>query len=173
MIFILCLAAILLALKRGGLLEPEHGSFVAVDGDSLRQGEGEYRLHAIDAPELHQTCASATGVNYPCGREAQKALRTLVTGKDLDCSILETDRYRRLVVTCTSAGRDINAEMVRQGWAIAYRQHGLEYVSAEAEAIEAKRGIWQGHFVRPEKWRAEHRNPAVQGGMIEDPPEPD
>ena len=173
MIFILLLAAVLLALKRGGLLEPEHGSFVAVDGDSLRKGEEEYRLHAIDAPELHQTCTSATGVSYPCGREAQKALRNLVAGKNLDCSILETDRYRRLVVSCTSAGRDINAEMVRQGWAIAYRQHSLDYVSAEAAAKQAKRGIWQGHFVRPEKWRAEHRNNAVHGAMADEQTEPD
>ena len=173
MIFVLLLAAVLLALKRGGLLEPEHGTFVAVDGDSLRKGEGEYRLHAIDAPELHQTCSTATGALYPCGREAQKTLRNLISGKELDCIVLETDRYHRLIITCKSAGRDINAEMVRLGWAIAYRQHGLDYAAAEAEAKQARRGIWQGHFDRPDQWRAEHRNNAVQGGMADDQAEPD
>ncbi len=165
MVFVTLLVMVILALNRTGWLAPERGSFIAIDGDSLRKGESEYRLHAIDAPELHQTCVSSSGADYPCGREAHKVLRTLVSGHDLTCRILETDRYGRFVGSCSAAEIDINAEMVRQGWAIAYRQHGLDYAAAESEARNARRGIWQGRFETPEDWRAEHRNKVIQSGM--------
>ena len=172
MVFITLLGLLLLALRQTGWLAPEQGSFIAIDGDSLRKGDSEYRLHAIDAPELQQNCVSASGADYPCGRDAQKALRALVAGHDLSCRILETDRYGRAVATCMQSRLDINAEMVRQGWAIAYRQHGLDYIAAETAAKKARRGIWQGPFEMPEDWRAEHRNNLVQGGMTE-APQPD
>ena len=172
MVFVVLLAMVMLALNRAGWLAPEKGTFIAIDGDSLRKGDNEYRMNAINAPELHQTCKSASGANDPCGHDAQKALRALVAGKSLECRILETDRYGRFVATCTAGETDINAEMVRQGWAIAYRQHGLDYVAAESQAKKARRGIWQGQFETPEDWRAEHRKNAVQGSMAERP-EPD
>ena len=171
-VFVTLLVMVILALNRTGWLAPESGSFIAIDGDSLRKGDGEYRLHAIDAPELHQNCVSASGAGYPCGRDAQKALRALVSGKSLDCRILVTDRYGRFVATCAAGETDINAEIVRQGWAIAYRQHGLDYVAAESQAKKARRGIWQGQFETPEDWRTKHRKNAVQGSMAERP-EPD
>ena len=163
MVFITLLGLLLLALRQTGWLAPAQGTFIAIDGDSLRKGDNEYRMHAINAPELHQTCKSASGANYPCGHDAQKALRALVAGKSLECRILETDRYGRFVATCTAGETDINAEMVRQGWAIAYRQHGLDYVAAESQAKKARRGIWQGQFETLEDWRAEHRNNAGPG----------
>ncbi len=173
MIFVTLFAMLLVALQKMGWLEPEHGTFIAIDGDSLRKGDSEYRLHAIDAPELHQTCASASGADYPCGRDAQKALRQLVAHQTLSCRILETDRYGRFVATCMAAVLDINAEMVRLGWAIAYRSHGLDYAAAETAAKKARRGIWQGQFVMPEDWRAEHRNSLMQGSMADAVPQPD
>lgn len=172
-VFLALLAMVLLALRQMGWLMPDQGQFIAVDGDSLRKGESEYRLHAIDAPELHQSCASASGADYPCGREAREALRRLVSGHNFTCRSLETDRYGRQIATCTANGLDINAEMVRLGWAIAYRRHGLDYVAAEAEAKAARHGVWQGRFQQPEDWRAQHRNHTVQGGMSGEAPQPD
>ena len=125
------------------------------------------------APELHQTCSSASGADCPCGRDAQKALRALVSGHDLSCRILETDHYGRAIATCPQADLDINAEMVRLGWAIAYRQHGLDYIAAETAAKKARRGIRQGPFETPDDWRAEHRNSLVQGGMADGTLQPD
>jgi endonuclease YncB( thermonuclease family) len=149
------------------------GRFTAIDGDSLRQGAQEYRLHAIDAPELHQDCRDAAGAAYPCGREAREALRALIANQPLACAVSDTDRYGRLVATCRAGGRDINGEMVRQGWAIAYRRHGRTYVGAEDEARAARRGIWQGTFQAPEDWRNERRKAMSRGGLAEEPLPPD
>jgi endonuclease YncB( thermonuclease family) len=166
-IFALLLIMVLVAARQAGWLLPEKGRFTAIDGDSLRRGESEYRLGAIDAPELHQSCLNASGHSYACGREAQKALRRLVSGKNLECRISDTDRYGRLVATCFAEDADINGEMVRLGWAVAYRRHGLDYVRAEEEARRNRRGIWQGQFETPQDWRESHRNSLRRGGMAE------
>jgi endonuclease YncB( thermonuclease family) len=47
--------------------------------------------------------------------------------------------------------------MVRQGWAIAYRQYGLEYVQDELVAQKASSGMWAGEFVPPWEWRKGRR----------------
>jgi endonuclease YncB( thermonuclease family) len=159
------LAAILLALRHFGLLEPEIGQFAAVDGDSLRQGDTELRLHGIDAPELHQDCRTASGIGYPCGREARNRLAKLIAGAILTCQIFETDRYGRGVATCKAGDLDINGEMVRLGWAIAYRRHGTAYLAEESAAKTTRRGIWQGPFENPETWRERHRDELTLGGV--------
>lgn len=168
LLIIATLAGVLLAMRQAGWLEPETGGFIAIDGDSLRKGNREYRLNGIDAPELHQICKDASGMDYPCGRDARNALRALVSAKTLACAIIETDRYGRSIAVCKAGERDINAEMVRLGWAIAYRRHSLAYVAAERAARDAGRGIWQGRFDIPEDWRARHRDERVRGGMAAD-----
>lgn len=172
-VFVVLLVMVMFGLRQAGLLAPESGSFMAIDGDSLRKGKEEYRLAAIDAPELHQNCKDARGEVYSCGREAQRALRALVGGGSIDCIVTDVDRYGRAVATCTKGARDINAEMVRLGWAIAYRRHGTDYVDAENEARSAGRGIWQGDFETPEDWRARHRQGLVKGGLGGDEDLPD
>jgi endonuclease YncB( thermonuclease family) len=154
---------IVFGLNRTGWFAPETGSFTAIDGDSLRKGEREYRLHGIDAPELGQSCTRADGSSFPCGRNARDELRKLVRGEVLDCAIRETDRYGRLVADCRAGVNDINREMVRSGWAIAYRRHGTDYAADERAAREARRGIWQGEFETPERWRERHRNDMMRG----------
>ncbi len=158
-------AMIVFALNFAGV--PASGQFVAIDGDSLRRDDVDFRLHGIDAPELHQTCMNEAGGDYPCGREAQRALSQLVRGATLSCPAIDTDRYGRVVATCQGGGRDVNGEMVRLGWAIAYRKHSHSYIDEENEAREARRGIWQGAFESPEQWRAGHRQTIVRSDLGE------
>lgn len=170
--FLALLVLVILGGDRMGWFAPETGSFTAIDGDSLRKGEKEYRLHGIDAPELRQSCSGPDGVDYPCGRRAQDHLRALVRGQTLDCTIQETDRYGRRVAQCSAGGTDINREMVLSGWAIAYRRHGTAYGAAEAEARAQRRGLWQGAFEPPERWRERHRRDLMRGAADEgDSPE--
>ena len=71
MVFVVLLVLVLAAARQAGVFEPESGRFTAIDGDSLRKGTVEYRLHAIDAPELHQSCETASARTYACGHEAR------------------------------------------------------------------------------------------------------
>ena len=43
--------------------------------------------------------------------------------------------------------------MVRNGHAVAYKKYSKKYLNDEKYAKKNKLGIWQGAFLRPEKWR--------------------
>ena len=43
--------------------------------------------------------------------------------------------------------------MVKNGHAVAYRRYSKEYVPDEDFAKKNKLGLWQGKFLKPEKWR--------------------
>ena len=165
LVFLALAALVTVAVSRTGWLSPESGRFTAIDGDSLRKGEQEFRLHGIDAPELHQNCTGKDGKSYPCGRTARDHLRSLVKAETLDCDIRETDRYGRFVAECRAGDRDINRDMVQSGWAIAYRRHGTAHADAESAAREAGRGIWQGDLETPERWRERRRKDMMRGDM--------
>ena len=168
LVLLALLAMVAFGADRLGWLFPHEGAFTAIDGDSLRQGAQEYRLHGIDAPELHQDCEDAKGRPYPCGQSARNELRRLVSGRSLACAVRETDRYGRKVVECEAGGENLNAAMVRSGWAIAYRRHGTAYGEMEREAKQAGRGIWQGRFDMPERWREQHRGTLMRGAATSD-----
>ena len=52
-----------------------------------------------------------------------------------------------------AARADINEQIVLQGWALAYRQYSMDYVSAEKAAKSLSGGLWKGQFVLPWDWR--------------------
>jgi len=160
---LLLLAAITYVARQAGVLPDETGSFTAVDGDSLRKDGKDYRLHAIDAPELFQTCQRADGGSYDCGREARDELRRLTRNATVTCQVLDTDRYGRSVAECFAGKQSLNDAMVRSGWAIAYTRHGQDHAAAQDDARSARRGLWQGTFQTPEAWRSANRQQLMQG----------
>lgn len=137
------------------------GPAEVVDGDtiSIRGVDGRIRLYGIDAPEGQQTCDDANGKRYLCGSRAAEALASLI-GRNgrVTCQEMDRDRYRRIVAVCEAGGRAINGELVRQGWALEYRQYSDgRYSGDEAEARRAKRGLFAGTFVEPWDWRRGRR----------------
>ncbi|MEX2127120.1 MAG: thermonuclease family protein [Xanthobacteraceae bacterium] len=131
----------------------------AVDGDSLRVDGEETRLLGIDAPELFQTCRDERGREWPCGREAHAHLRTLVSRGTVDCASSSKDCYGRALARCSAGDiADVGEAMVRRGYALDFMGGG--YQSTEAEARNAKRGIWRGEFERPADYRK--RNPRTE-----------
>jgi endonuclease YncB( thermonuclease family) len=125
-----------------------------VDGDSLVIEGSRVRLYGIDAPEHDQTCP---GVDSPrfCGQEAKQHLTALLI-EPLACENRGTDRYKRALMRCFNAkGQDIAAEMVLNGWAMAYERYSSIYVSQQKEAQSAKRGFWAYGFPNPESYRRE------------------
>jgi endonuclease YncB( thermonuclease family) len=134
------------------------GNAVAVDGDSLLIGETRVRLEGIDAPELMQTCASG-GKTFECGREARNHLRRLIGGRPVSCSGWQTDKFGRTLARCTVPGSDLNAGMVRDGWAVAFGDFEFE----EAQARAQGRGLWKGEFETPREWRRKHAETMEEG----------
>ena len=129
---------------------------VAIDGDTLRAGDGaEYRIFGIDAPELRQSCSEANGKSWLCGRAAKAKLTTLIKSGNVTCQARANDRFGRSVAVCSAEGvPDLGEALVRDGYAIDLGgAAGNPYRDAEAEAQAAKRGIWRGTFERPSDWR--------------------
>jgi endonuclease YncB( thermonuclease family) len=132
------------------------GRVRVADGDSLELAGKRIRLVGIDAPELHQTCVDRKGQTWPCGRTAADELRAHVAGRELTCQPHGMDRYHRLLAACfLDDGSEINAWLVRQGWAVAYGR-STTYHSEQSEAKSAQRGIWSGSFTPPSEWRRQH-----------------
>lgn len=132
------------------------GPATVTDGDSLRIAEERIRLIGIDAPERRQTCR-IHGREWSCGIEARDVLRQLVRGRTVICDVLGRDRWRRALAVCRAGALELNREMVRRGWALAWYPEravpGPDYEPEEEEARAARRGIWQGRFVEPWVWR--------------------
>lgn len=128
------------------------------DGDSFRLGDIRYRLHGIDAPELHQDCDDAKGNKWPCGIRARSELRRLIGTHPLECKAITVDRFGRVVATCHAGGKDLAEEMVRSGYATIFTRSGFTspYEAAQHEARNDKRGIWAGNFDVPSEWRRAH-----------------
>ncbi|MEM8573106.1 MAG: thermonuclease family protein [Pseudomonadota bacterium] len=131
----------------------------AVDGDSLRTASGEeYRIFAIDAPELNQTCTNAKGKEWDCGRAAKRELAKLIRGGEVSCIEKATDKYSRNIAQCSAKGvPDVGEAMVREGLAIDLgRQTNYTYAGAESEARAQSKGMWAGTFQRPGEWRTQN-----------------
>ena len=145
-------AALMLLLPSGRVSADMIGEARIIDGDTVEISGERIRLHGIDAPESRQTC-SVVGEEWRCGESATLALVDETTGQPLTCKGNKRDRYGRLIAVCYSGTEDLNAWMVREGWAVAYRRYSKDYVDEEAEARAAGRGVWRGDFMLPWKWR--------------------
>ena len=121
-----------------------------IDADTVDIDGVRWRLHGIDAPESRQTCRT-WGRTWDCGTAATEALMSRAAG--MSCAGSETDRYGRSIGVCSSGGEDLNAWLVANGWALAYRQYADDYVDEEEEARSQRRGIHGGAFVAPWDWR--------------------
>ena len=123
-----------------------------IDGDTIEVSSARIRLFGIDAPESAQRCLAGTR-RWPCGEEATRALAGRIEGRSVACEERDRDRYGRIVAVCRYGGQDVNAWMVREGWAMAYRRYSRAYVGEEAAAKAAQRGVWRGKLVPPWDWR--------------------
>ena len=75
-------------------------------------------------------------------------------GKIVRCELKDNkDRYNRNIGICFLRKKDINSWLVKNGYAISYKRYSNKYIFEEKYAKENKLGIWQGSFMKPEKWR--------------------
>jgi endonuclease YncB( thermonuclease family) len=155
------LAAAVVACLFGPLSSIAYGDVIGearvLDGDTIDVAGERVRLHGIDAPETRQTC-SVAGVGYDCGKNATRMLTGVVNGQQVTCKGDKRDRYGRLIAVCFVGDSDLNARMVRDGWALAYRKYAKDYVAQESEARASGSGMWRGEFLEPWEWRKQARD---------------
>ena len=119
------------------------------DGDtalviSRNAGKVKVRLYGIDAPETDKPGKPG----QPVGSQAKRMLMYKILGRTVNVEVRDKDQYGRVVGVVRQGGRDVNAEMVREGMAWAYRQylHGAyasEYIALEENARRHRIGIWR------------------------------
>ncbi len=135
-----------------------------IDGDTVHIKSKKIRLEGIDAPEIKQQCqkeflkiSAVVGMNfkknYSCGEISKIKLLNKINKSQVKCISSSRDRYKRYLATCYKNKINLNRWMVRRGFAVAYKRYSKEYERDEEYAKEKKLGIWQGSFIRPEKWR--------------------
>jgi endonuclease YncB( thermonuclease family) len=146
------LTLIVLSLLSSVVTADISGTALVVDGDTIAISGMKIRLSGIDTPERKQTCRKA-GVTWKCGYEVTETLRRWTYTKEVRCIGDEKDRYGRLIADCFVDGYNVNARLVYEGMALAYRKYSKRYVPEEDKARAAKRGMWAGEFVAPWDWR--------------------
>ncbi len=146
---ILSVSALLMAVPL-----PAAAEAIALDGDDIIIEGQDYRLEGVDAFEANQICENLQGQVSPCGDQAKAALAAIIDGRSLACVPTGKRHRGRLIANCTAGGLDIEAEMVRSGWAFVRPdfispQEAARLCAIEAEARAQKAGAWAGRFELP------------------------
>jgi len=127
------------------------------DGDTITildssNQQLKIRLGGIDAPEKAQAY----------GQRSKEHLSGLIQGQQVIIETTKKDKYGRHVGLLLLNGQDVNLEQLRAGLAWYYREYEREltpdlrknYVMAEAEAKDARVGLWSdAQPVPPWQWR--------------------
>ena len=156
------------------------GFVKVIDGDSIKINGINIRLFGIDAPEMKQVCKDEFKKDYYCGAESKNFLeRSILLKLSIPKNLFEEKEEKNYKVWCNSKGKDrygrvlgicgydflyashpnnsLNGWMVKQGYAVAYKNYSKMFIKFEDEAKKNKKGIWKGEFDMPWDWRKKNR----------------
>lgn len=115
----------------GKVIGVTDGDTITILNDKIQY---KIRLAEIDTPEKKQ----------PFGTKCKQILSDKVFGKEVKVLWDKEDRYKRIIGTIILNERNINKEMVSEGFAWHYKQYSKskELEELEQKAREEKRGLW-------------------------------
>lgn len=132
------------------------------DGDTIQVTDSlgtkvKVRMYGIDAPETekgNKRTGKISKLGQPFGEESFQALRQKVDRQRVRLDVMDIDQYKRTVAIVWLDKRNINQEMVADGWAWAYRQyldrpHASDFIAAEEQARKAGKGLWKQSNPQP------------------------
>jgi endonuclease YncB( thermonuclease family) len=130
------------------------GNTIVAEGCDI---EIKVRLVGIDAPQISY---SKFKKGQPYSQKAKKFLAELILDKTVDIRGYGLDSSNRVLGEITLGGKNINVEMIKNGYAEVYGGRLPEnfdptfYRYHEKQAREARRGMWkQGDYISPREWR--------------------
>ncbi|KAE8538747.1 hypothetical protein D1P53_005110 [Cryptococcus gattii VGV] len=144
----------------------------------LRNETISIRIAGVDAPEN----AHFGNPAQPHAKESLEWLRATILGKRMRCQLLAKDQYNRIVAVPYISrrlwrDRPLPLMMLKEGMAVVYKAGGAEYgpwgldemLKVEAEARDAKRGLWAlRKFESPGDFKARMK---LKGDASEERPE--
>lgn len=115
---------------------------VLLDADNTQH---KIRLNGIDAPENGQ----------PYGDKSKEYLSNLIAGKEVIVEVKGKDRYKRILGVVYSGEVNVNAEMIRAGYAWNYKySKDKYYIKLQEKAKAEKKGLWKDkNAIDPWEWR--------------------
>ncbi|MBS0126396.1 thermonuclease family protein [Thetidibacter halocola] len=124
-----------------------------VDGDTIDVEGVRLRLFGIDAPEM----------DHPYGKQSKWAMVNLCKGHLVTAEIVDEDTHGRSVARCLLPdGRDLSAELVKQGLALDWPKYsGGEYKPLETE--NARKRLWRASVRQKGRTDLWEKYPASQG----------
>ncbi len=137
-----------------------------IDADTLSIDKKKIRLKGVDAPEKNQECQKpyleilifSFYRKYNCGENSTKALKKFLNNQKITCIVEDKlDFFGRYLGTCFKHKQNINAWLVRNGHALAFRKYSNKYVNDELQARKQNLGLWKGKFDKPWNWRKKNK----------------
>ncbi|MGA0344020.1 MAG: thermonuclease family protein [Arenicellales bacterium] len=123
---------------------------------ALRDGNITYQLDGSTLPPADGVCLNQ-GQAWGCGAAAWDALERYLQEFSVECRPLiaiQSSENASLSAQCSISGSSLNAQLIREGWALTDNRVGAIYLEEEAAAQKAQLGIWRGGFEPPDTWRA-------------------
>ena len=168
LLFIICLIFFFLTYQdvKSSEITSVTGYAKVTDGDTIKIDTFKIRLDGIDAPEKKQKCKRPNFTifmftfyeDYSCGQKSTEALIKKINDQKITCKIFDVDYFKRLIGECYKRKTNLNAWLVSNGYAVAFRKYSKKYVSHETLAKQEKKGIWQGKFEMPWDYRKSNKN---------------
>ncbi|MFA7676690.1 MAG: thermonuclease family protein [Candidatus Omnitrophota bacterium] len=148
-----------------------------IDGDTVRLEGGKLlRYIGIDTPETRIKEADKFVYSpQPFALEATEFNRRLVQGKRVrvELDIEKTDRYGRLLGYCFVGDVFVNAELLREGFAVLYTyppnvKYADVLVASQKEARQQRKGLWGSYEIIDSGQAGSHINQirTVRGKVI-------
>ena len=141
------------------------GRASVIDGDTIEIRDQRIRLFGIDAPEGRQRC-KLNGKPWRCGQQSTFALAEFIGKAWVRCNERDRDRYKRIVAVCFLGNKNINAWMVRNGWAVDYRRYSLcgilpvdRSLKFPAQKFTTVQEAWRARRFRQRPWAWSLVNP--------------
>lgn len=117
-----------------------------VDGATLEVGETRVRLAGIETPPPGKSCRATDGRIAACHLLAADALREVVRGNSLTCTLLGPSEPDGIpfALCQTREGVDVGTRLIRKGWARVGTAAPETYLETEMGARRSVHGLWRG-----------------------------